>query len=133
MNESIQWSKNVRIGRCGESRYGEMDNRFCGETLHFREAVTALGHWRESICPICSLKWDIMACSSYKERDKLCGELAEIMRVDAGSAYRMAKRSFWFDGVSLRRPLESPRPIPTPQSASGKPQNVIPYRKPYRD
>lgn len=123
----LEWTSNVRIARCGEDRYGALDTRFCGETFHFREARTALGRWRESICPICSLKWDIMACTDYKERDKLCAKLADIMHVDLRGAYLMARRSFWFDGLSLRRPLESPK---RPLAGVG---NVIPLRQPYRD
>jgi len=124
----IQWSGNVRLARCGADKFGRLDNRFCGETFQFREALIpgSVGKFVETICPVCSLKWDIMAASTFDMRYKFCEELAAILNVDPYSAYKLAERSFCFKHIHVR-PVEPPqRPIPH--------QTVIPQtRYPYAD
>src|SRR5215469_4149375 len=124
----IQWSGNVRIARCGADKFGRLDTRFCGETFQFREALIPGGYGKfvETICPVCSLKWDIMAASTFDMRYKFCEELAALLSIDPYSAYKLAERSFHFKHVHVR-PVEPPqRPIPQ--------QTVIPQtRYPYAD
>lgn len=118
----MNWSGAIRVGQCGINKYGKVDTRFCGETFQFRELVTPLGKWQETICPICSLKWDIMAATVFKDRYRLCEELAQVLATDPYSAYLIASRSFKFSSnhcAPVRPPL-NPKP-------------AITYRSPYTE
>jgi len=122
-----QWSGNVRIVRCGVDKFGHFDTRCCGEMFQARQtSIFGIGKFFEAICPVCSLKWDIMAASTFDMRYKFCEELAALLSIDPYSAYKLAERSFHFKHVHVR-PVEPPqRPIPQ--------QTVIPQtRYPYAD
>ena len=123
----VQWSGNVRIGQCGVDKFGHYDTRFCGGTFQFREAsIFGIGKFYETVCPVCSLKMDIMSASTFALRYKFCEELAAMLSIDPYSAYKLAERSFHFKHVHVRPVSPPQRPIPQ--------QTVIPQtRYPYAD
>jgi hypothetical protein len=95
---NTEWTGKTRVSRCGLNKWGNIDRGFCGETFTFREAqIGIFGRIPETICSICSLKWDIMASTSFSERYRLCEVLAKVMNTDAYSAFCIAKASFHFN------------------------------------
>jgi hypothetical protein len=109
-------------------KFGVLDDRFCGEEYHFRQsAIPGLGQMWEGCCPVCGLKWDIMAATTYPARIALCDELAQMLQCDRYGAYLIASRSFRFEHVNTRAVKQN-----APESNPGA-SNVVPYRQPYAD
>ena len=118
---NTEWTDETRVSRCGLNKWGKIDTGFCGEIFTFRTArISIFGKIPETICNICSLKWDIMASTSFKERYQLCEELAQELAVDPYSAFVIAKNSFHFTDNHCP-------PVRPPVS------NVVPYRAPTVD